>query len=197
MNRILTHYTSHIVNQVYIVSISGSALSLLSSYLHNRSHSVSVNSHLSSAASISTGVPQGSVLGPLLLCLYAAPLTYLLSDSPVSFQLYADDTQLYISFSSADVQSRLSAFSSALDSVYHWFSSNRLSINPSRTEFLLIGTPQQRLKFTSLFIAFRSSILTPTSHCRNLGVVFDSDLSFDKHISSICSSSSYQIRQLR
>src|SRR6267154_1586189 len=120
-------------------SISGSALSLLSSYLHNRSHS----------------------------------------------------------FSSTDFQSRLSAFSSALDSLYHWFSSNRLSINPSKTEFLLIGTPQQRLKFSSISIAFRSSILSPTTHCRNLGVVFDGDLSFDKHISSICSSSFYHIRQLR
>src|SRR6267154_1429094 len=100
-------------------------------------------------------------------------------------------------FSSTDFQSRLSAFSSALDSLYNWFSSNRLYINPSKTEFRLIGTPQQRLKFSSISIAFRSPILSPTTHCRNLGVVFDSDLSFDKHISSICSSSFYHIRQLR
>src|SRR6267154_1946192 len=71
--------------------ISGSALSLLSSYLHNCSHSVSVNSHLSSSASISTGVPQGSVLSPLLFCLYTTPLTYHLSDSAASFDLYGDD----------------------------------------------------------------------------------------------------------
>src|SRR6267154_2232459 len=64
---------------------------------------------------------------------------------------------------------------------------------------LLLGTPQQRLKFTSLSIAFHGSFLVRTSSCRNLGVLFDSDLSFNKHISSIklCSSSFFHIRQLR
>ena len=174
-----------------------SALSLILSYLSNRSQSVSIQSHLSPSAPISIGVPQGSVLGPFLFCLYTTPLTYLFSNSPVSYHLYADDTQLYISFSSSDSPSHLSILSSTLDSVFDWFTSNRLSVNPSKTEFLLIGTPQQRSKLTSSTLTFQGTSLSTVSSCRNLGVIPDNDLSFKRHISSICTSSFYHIRQLR
>ena len=78
--------------------ITGNVLSLLSSYLQNRSQSVSINSNLSNPSPLDTGVPQGSVLRPLLFSLYITPLSFLLKNTPVSFHLYADDTQLYISF---------------------------------------------------------------------------------------------------
>src|SRR3989441_13331628 len=74
-NILLSRFTSNF-------GISGSALSLISSYLSNRSQSVSIQSHLSPSAPISTGVPQGSVLGPLLFCLYTTPLTYLFFKLP-------------------------------------------------------------------------------------------------------------------
>ena len=177
--------------------LNGSALALLESYLLNRSQSVSIGSHTSSSSPLHTGVPQGSVLGPLLFCLYTTPLSYIFSDSPVSYHLYADDTQLYISFSSSDSTQNLALLSSTLDSVYSWLTSNHLSVNPSKTEYLLVGTPQQRHKLTSTSISFRGTILSPSESCQNLGVLFDSDLSFDKHISNVCRSSFYHIRQLR
>src|SRR6266403_1072231 len=67
--------------------------------------------------------------------------------------------------------------------------SNRLSVNPSKTEFLLIGTPQQRSKLTSSTLTFQGTSLSTVSSCRNLGVILDNDLSFKRHISSVCSSS--------
>ena len=177
--------------------ISGSALNLLSSYLLDRSQSISIDSHCTPPSPMETGVPQGSVLGPLLFCLYTTPLSYIFSNSSVSFHLYADDTQLYISFSSSDSIDSLTSLSSTLASVYTWLTTNRLSVNPSKTEYLVIGTWQQRAKLASSSLIFNGTPLTPTDSARNLGIIFDQDLSLKKHISSICQTSFYHIRQLR
>ena len=178
--------------------ITGPALSLLSSYLTDRTQSVSVNSHSTPPSPMLTGVPQGSVLGPLLFTLYTTPLSYLFLDSPVSYHFYADDTQLYISFDSSDADNSLTILSSILDSVHAWLTSNRLSVNPSKTEYLIIGTPQQRSKLTNISsIPFQGTDLTPTDSTRNLGVIFDKELSLKQNISSVCKTSYYHIRQLR
>jgi len=133
---------------------SGSALAVLTSYLSNRSQFVSILNHHSHSLPLSTGVPQGSVLGPLLFSLYTSPITNIFTNSPVSFHLYADDTQLYISFSSSDSSTNLSILSSTLDSVYSWLTLNRLSVNPSKTEYLLIGTKPQRDKIIDRSFSF-------------------------------------------
>ena len=177
--------------------ITGSALSVLSSYLSNRTQSVVVGNSSSGPSLLTTGVPQGSVLGPLLFCLYTSPLSNLFEGSPISHHFDADDTQLYFSFSSSESVDSLSKLSSMLDDVYNWFSVNRLCLNPSKTEYLLIGTPQQRSKVVSPTLAFQHNSLTPNPHARNLGVILDPDFSFKNHISSLCSSSFYYIRLFR
>ena len=177
--------------------ICSSALSLLSSYLSERTHSVRVGSNETSPSLVSTGVPQGSVLGPLLFTLYTTPLSYLLRDADVSYHMYADDTQLYLSFSASDSHSALTFLSNSLDSVHKWLSSNYLSLNPTKTEYLLIGTLQQRSRVASDLISFSGCNIHPTASAKNLGVTFDSDLSLSKHISYVCQRSYHSIRTLR
>ena len=172
------------------------ALQFVSSYLCGRTHSVSANSLSSASQVVLTGVPQGSVLGPLLFSLYTTPLSYLLTESNLPFHLYADDTQSYISFKSDDSATALALLSNTLDKVHSWLSSNRLSLNPSKTEFLIVGTNQQRSKLTFNSFNFSGTTVSLSNSVRNLGVIFESDLSLSKHIASVVKYSHYTIRQI-
>lgn len=165
--------------------------------MSERTQSVAVGSTISESSPVNYGVPQGSVLGPLLFSLYTSPLTYCLNHSQLSFHLYADDTQLYISFSAGDCNDALQKLSSTLDSVHYWLTRNFLSLNPSKTEFLLIGNKQQRSKLSTNSFTFASTIVTASSSARNLGIIFDSDISLNKQISAVSKSCHFNIRQIR
>ena len=184
--------------------IGETAKSWFCSYLSNRSFSVQCNGLKSSPSGLNTGVPQGSVLGPLLLIMYTTPLSSLISSlnspstPPVGHHLYADDTQLFISFSPSELSSAQSVLSQTIHAISEWMRSNFLSLNPSKTEFLLVGLPQQlaKLSQTSLVLSDNTTI-SATSSARNLGIVFDSNLSFKQHISTLSKSCFYHVRDLR
>jgi len=89
------------------------------------------------------GVSQGSVLGPLLFILYSTPLSSLISDSSVGHHLFSDDTQLFISFRAPEFSANILHLENKIDLVSQWMSANLLSLNQSKTEFLLIGLPAQ------------------------------------------------------
>ena len=80
------------------VGICGNALKLIKSYFSNRTQRVQIDNVLSDFANIVCGVPQGSVLGPLKLGLYLLPLSAILRYDNIVYHVYADDTQLYVSF---------------------------------------------------------------------------------------------------
>ena len=177
--------------------IRDSALNFLSSYLSNRTQAVVIDSSISSPAFCSSGVPQGSVLGPLLFTLYTAPLSDILSSSPVAHHMFADDTQIYISFSASDSAGPLSVLSQTLDTVHKWLSRNRLSLNPSKTEFMIIGTRQQHEKLNLNSFTFSGHSIPFASSVRNLGVIIDPNLTLENQISAVCKSSYHLIRQIR
>jgi len=189
--------------------LRGNVLSWFSSYLLDRTFSVACSGLKSSTTNLTTGVPQGSVLGPILFILYTTPLSSLISqpeqqnhlqpqDVPVSHHLYADDTQLYISFRPADFSNVQSCLQRKIASISSWMASNFLSLNPSKTEFLLIGLPQQLAKIDRpVLLLPDNSTITPVTNARNLGVLFDSNLSFKKHINNVTKACFYHCRDLR
>lgn len=177
---------------------NGKVLSWIQSYLCPRSFKVKLNGSESSIYQLLYGVPQGSVLGPLLFTLYTTPLSSLITHSTVNHHLYADDTQLFVSFSSPSFATNVLHLQNTISNVSAWMSSNMLSLNHSKTEFLLIGLPKQLSKIPDPVIRMPSDVsISPVSFARNLGVIFDSTLSMSEHISAISKSCFFHIRDLR
>ena len=178
--------------------VSGKALDWFKSYLTSRSQRIKLGNCLSSRSDLSFRVPQGSVLGPLLFTLYTTPLSSLVSRHAIPHHLYADDSQLYVSFSSGDSAAVLNGLQSCLASVQSWMSTNKLKLNPDKTEFLLIGNERQRSQSLSVFPTKLLGVETyPEKSARNLGVIFDKNFNFRSHFSAICSSCTYHIWDLR
>ena len=121
-------------------------LSWIHSYLSSRSFSVDINGIKSPSSQLLYGVPQGSVLGPLLFILYTTPLSTIISRSSVNHKLYADDTQLFLSFSADAFSEKNQLLQNTISEISSWMASNFLSLNPTKTEFLLIGLPAQLAK---------------------------------------------------
>ena len=119
--------------------IHGSVLRWFKSYLSSRYFHVKCETDLSSWYTSSCGVPQGSVLGPLLFVMYTTPLTTIISSCSLNHNLYADDTQLFLSFLPTDFNSSIDHLHNALDQISSWMTANLLTFNSSKTEFLLIG----------------------------------------------------------
>jgi hypothetical protein len=178
--------------------VTGTALDWLTSYLTSRTQRVRLDGYLSSVVDLPFGVPQGSVLGPLLFTLYTTPLSHVISDHSIPHHLYADDSQLYISFESQDSAISLNNLQLCLASVQRWMTANKLKLNPGKTEFLLIGHEPQRRKYLSKFPIQLMDVATkPSKTARNLGVIFDQNFNYRSHISMVCRSCRYHIRDLR
>ena len=119
--------------------VTGKALNWFKSYLTGRCQRIKLGDCLSSKADLKFGVPQGSVLGPLLFMLYTTPLSSMIFEHAILHHLYADDSQLYVSFASGDSAAALNGLQSCLASVQSWMSTNKLNVNPDKTEFLFFG----------------------------------------------------------
>ena len=174
--------------------IQGSALQWIKSYLSDRSQSVLINGETSETLNLKWGVPQGSVLGPILFTIYTTPLANVIRKHGIEFHLYADDTQLYIGFKLSSPSSKADAIKkleACIDDIRKWMADNLLKLNGDKTEVLLI-TPRGQGQPLSINVGGHD-ILPGTDPPRNLGVLFDSSMCLDHHINKLCKSLNYQI----
>jgi len=175
-----------------LFGIHGSVLNWFNSYLSSRTFCVKCNDCFSSLHTSLYGVPRGSVLGPLLFINYTTPLSTVISSLSLYHHLCADDTQLFLSSHPSDFQANISYIQNALTQITSWMTSNLLSLNSSKTEFLLIGLKRQFSKIHN-----SSTPIDTTQSARNFGFIFDEHLSFSDQISALSESCYHNICALR
>ena len=178
--------------------ITGPALKWFKSYLSSRNFSVRCRGFYSKSKDSFFGVPQGSVLGPLLFILYTTPLSHLISSLSLKHHLYADDTQLFCSFFPHDFNTCISDLKLYLHKISDWMAANLLTLNPNKTEFLLIGLPVQLAKIKNPTLSVSTdSVIPAASSAHNLGFILDKHLTLSDQISSLTRSCFQHIRDLR
>ena len=191
----IDHDTLFVILEKY-VGITGSALQLLKSYFSDRSQRVLIDDVMSGVANLVCGVPQGSVLGPLKFCLYLLPLGTILRYHSIDYHIYADDTQLYISFKCITPLASLIKLNNCISDIRVWMINNKLKINDSKTEFIVFRSPQAKQDLSGLSVIVGDCIIQQSSKVRNLGIIFDQFLSFDDYISSVCRSTHFHLRNI-
>ena len=177
------------------VGLSGAALDIFSSYLLNRTQCVSINNTCSNIKELIYGVPQGSVLGPLVFCIYTLPVCAILRHYNIEYHIYADDTQIYCSFDADQASETLDKMMACICDIRSWMIRNKLKINDDKTEFLILSSPRSNFKFDSSLVIGNCEI-DPSSSCRNLGVLFDNRLSMDKHVANVCRCMLFHLRSI-
>ena len=177
--------------------ISGTALAWFTSYLCHRSFSVKVGQSISSAVPLTSGVPQGSVLAPLLYTVYVSPIGRLIDGCNIRYHTYADDTQLYtsIKFPVGDSISRLVG---CVESLQTWFWHNNLLLNPDKSDVIFFGT-HQRLRSSNLpsSIQIAGNAIHVSSAVKILGVKLDQRLTYRDHVNEVVRACNYHLRALR
>ena len=181
--------------------VSGTALEWRRSYLSQRSKRVSIKGVLSVGFDLRHGVPQGSCLGPLLFSLYTSKLFDITKIHLPEVHCYADDTQLYLSFC-PDVTSgsdeAIFAMTNCIADIRDWMISDKLMLNDSKTEILLVGSRQQlrKVELDALMVG-TSKVPLASSAVRNLGAWFDPELTMNTHFNKLCSAAYFHLYNLR
>ena len=172
--------------------ITNTALSWFKSYLSNRTYSVSLANFSSHQSTLTCGVPQGSILAPILFNLYMLPLSQIITRHNVSFHCYADDTQIYLPLTT-DVPTSLTRLKTCLEDIKDWMAQNHLQLNESKGEIILFGTSTSVTQISTR-LGTLSPLVKPT--VKNLGVMFDSDLTFKPQVRAVVQSCFFQLRTI-
>jgi hypothetical protein len=143
------------------------------------------------------GVPQGSVLGPRLYCLFSKPIDEICWQHDMDYHCYTDDTQVYLVIEPLDKWTGISnRIEACLADISEWMRSSLLKLNQDKTE-VIVFAPTHRVKdFSDCRLSFDGIVVSDVSCVRNLGVFFDKALSMEKRVSATSKSCFYQIRNI-
>ena len=169
--------------------ITGTALNWFRSYLDNRKFQVKINNTFSDLHNLKYGVPQGSILGPILYSLYVAEIEEIASSYNINVHVYADDVILY---ASSDC---ISEFKECIDKINQWTSANYLKLNNKKTQLMCLS-PKRSTINKPLYINLLGENISVQSSAKYLGVWLDENLTMTKQVNNVCKQGYLMLRNL-
>jgi hypothetical protein len=179
--------------------LAGAVHDWFKSYLQYRSSQVYVKGCHSNTVHLSYGVPQGSVIGPLVFTYYTHVIGHIIRTHGLQYHLYADDVQLIHLFDPTcpgDAACGLFKLTNCIRELQSWLTDNKLKLNMAKTEFFIASSAlhYKNLKHHTLYV---DELEIPvSSSIKNLGVVFDNEMKMSDHITHLARSLNWQIRNL-
>lgn len=177
--------------------VRGRALEWFRSYLSCRRQYVRCRDVSSAMVDVLCGVPQGSVLGPILFILYTADLPSVIIPHGLSVHQYADDSQIYGACHPNSTSALADALSRCTTDVDNWMRSNRLQLNADKTDVMWCATARRSSRLPADPLSIANTLVQPVSAVRDLGILIDSDLGAASHVRMIVSRCFAALRQLR
>lgn len=180
---------------------SSDAIEWFSSYLGNRKQIVEVINEdgsraLSNCCSVHRGVPQGSILGPIIFALYCADIVENIKHC--NYHIYADDIQIYLSFKNSEANMAIQNLNDDLKRISEWSDCHNLILNPSKTKYIILGTRKHVKLINDLnpLLHIKGERIDRVTEARSLGLLIDEQLTFEKHTINTARNCFYRLKVL-
>lgn len=184
-----------LLNKLAKLNISQSTLLWIKSYLSHRMQRTKFNTYTSTEEPVTSGVPQGSIIGPLLFLCFTNDITEVFTEK-CKIVAYADDTQLLVE--AASLNQLIKKIEDIISTAQNWYSKNSMKNNSSKTEVLIMNTRKYNLKNIAIKVKVDEELISiePSSHIEILGVIIDDQLNWTKQVNSVKRTALNSIRNL-
>ena len=177
--------------------ITGRVIDWIQSYLTGRTQFVRFNGATSRTMTVTSGVPQGSVLGPILFIAYSAEVINIVELHGLRAHAFADDLQVYGHVAQDDASSLVVRMVSCIEHVKTWMTSNRLRLNPSKTEHIWLGSSRRLHHCPADKVRISDADIQPAESVRDLGVLIDGAMTLTTHVNHLVGVCFFHLRQIR
>ena len=181
------------------IGVTGVALDWLKSYFTGRTTTVVIDGVYSMAKTMDYGLPQGSILGPRSFTVYTIPIGRIIKKHSLSYHMYADDIQIFCSFDPSDplsIEAALSSITTCINEIRTWMTFNFLKLNNDKTEFLVITSPYNKRWMPDICLRIGEENIRPSTSVRNLGVIFDDEMSMSPQVISLTKNITFHLRNI-